>query len=210
MKSQSAFLSWEAKKFKIQDIGREIGELHNTPHAMAELREIVKESYSDYYHRNVGKVAKFISKRPTTKDPFGKLDRQDVTRQFFILPWEAVSDALDLLEEQGYGGMTAQEKQKKIQSLFEQKEKLTAEAAELMPEEVYFRRHYQHGGLVNTAEVLFDHWRDLSRWTADACDPKGVALRFAAEDIQRAHAVLNLSQLRISKAHLLPMSERRR
>jgi hypothetical protein len=199
-KTAESFLRWEAKEAELRQIDAELGQLRQERPSMDELRENVRQSYDRYYQRTVSRMVKFIGGGAVNPDYFVRLERAAVDRGLVLVPWSLVEDALVALESGGYTGLPADEKKKEIASLEKKRSKIEPEMEALLPSAQFAKNDPQSNAAICAASAFFDHWRSLQVYTVDPCCYQGKALHLAADETQKAHAVLNLSALRSRSA----------
>ena len=194
------FLKFEALGYEISAVKRELSELRREPPSFDELAERTRASYERYRARLVNDVSKYLEAMAPHPDQLESWERRVLDRLQGYSPPDVIESALELLRERGYKGLPADEKAKETVKLEKRIRKLEAEREELLPKEKYFVDNGH--GRAYWPEIFFTAWRELQRYTSDACCFRGIQLSHASPPVKAAHAALNLHELRNPKARL--------
>jgi hypothetical protein len=194
------YLKKEAAEAEYQRLKIEFNEIKKAPRCRADQIELFKKAYS-LHNENISKQLSSLFAN-FGADAFNRLSRTTDTPANAYISREVFEAALDQLPPDQPDAMTDEQRQKKLQSI---QKKMAQEKEKIKKFTPQSYIQLRNGNVrCDARKELVNFWRDVQALIERPCDPRGIDLELAMNDVKWLHKKLKIGAAILDKARRCP------
>lgn len=189
--------SAEAEYFKLKN---EYEQVRKSPRTKTDQIKILKTAYNEHQKSIANQLAALLSEHGA--DTLNRLPHLQNNPINSIIPQEIFEAALEQLPPDPPEALTDEQRRKKLDAI---QKKMAQEKDKIKKFTPQSYIQFRNGNVqCDSRREFVNFWRDKQAWIARPCDPRGIDLELASDDVKWLYKKANIAACILDKAQKLP------